>query len=107
MAKWNTTNKGDQSSKKNGETFKHDKLGTIPQYLGTGENAKNSIVYLVLKYSFISAVIITVLIIFNYWLFRDNDNKVPDIVGDLKIIWEILTPIITLALGYAFGKNER
>lgn len=107
MAKWDSKSKADQNSKKSGGSFKQDKLGIISQYLGTGENAKNSIVYLVLKYSFISAIIITFLVVFNYWLFRDGGNKVPDIVGDLKIIWEIITPIITLALGYAFGKNER
>lgn len=107
MGKWDSKSKAGQSSKKNGGFIKQDKLGTISQYLGTGENAKNSIIYLVLKYSFVSAVIITVIIIANYWLFRDHNNKVPDIVGDLKIIWEIVTPIITLALGYAFGKNER
>ncbi len=42
-----------------------------------------------------------------YWFFRDNDNKVPNIVSDMKVIWEIVTPIITLALGYAFGRNEK
>ena len=40
-------------------------------------------------------------------LFRDCENKVPDITSDLKVIWEIVTPIITLALGYAFGKSEK
>ncbi len=107
MAKWDNKFKVNQTSKKNGGFLKQDKQGTISQYLGTGENAKNSIIYLVLKFSFVSAVIISVIIIINYWFFRDHENKVPDIVGDLKIIWEIVTPIITLALGYAFGKNER
>ncbi len=107
MAKWDGKSKVVQTSKKSGGSFKQDKMGTIPQYLGTGENAKNSIIYLVLKYSFISAIFITVLVIINYWFFRDIDKKVPDIVGDLKTIWEIITPIIALALGYAFGKNER
>ena len=107
MAKWDNQFKGSQTSKKNGGFLKQDKMGTISQYLGTGENAKNSIIYLILKYSFISAILITGLIIINYWLFRDKDNKVPDIVGDLKIIWVIVTPIITVALGYAFGKKQR
>ena len=72
-----------------------------------GEDAKNSIIYLVLKWAFFAAVAISTLVIINNWLFRDCENKVPDITSDLKVIWEIVTPIITLALGYAFGKSEK
>lgn len=82
-------------------------VGEIAKTIGTGKNAQNSIIYLVIKWAFISAVAITVIVIMNYLLFRDDNNKVPDITGDIKIIWEIVTPIITLALGYAFGKSER
>lgn len=81
--------------------------GKITEMLGSGNNARISIIYLVLKWVFISAVILTILIIINYWCFRDSESKVPDITGDIKSIWEILTPIITLALGYAFGKSEQ
>lgn len=79
----------------------------IPQILGEGDNAKHSIVYLVLKWAFISATVITAFVIINYWFFRDCDNKVPAITDDLKVIWEIVTPIITLTLGYEFGKWEK
>ena len=79
----------------------------ITNIIGSGEDAKNSIIYLVLKWAFFAAVAISTLVIINNWLFRDCENKVPDITSDLKVIWEIVTPIITLALGYAFGKSEK
>ena len=79
----------------------------ITNIIGSGEDARNSIIYLVLKWAFIAAAVISTLVIINNWLFRDCENKVPDITSDLKVIWEIVTPIITLALGYAFGKSEK
>ena len=75
--------------------------------MGFGGNAQHSIVTIIILCSFISIMIITILIIIIYWWFRDCENKGPDIVGDLKVIWEIITPIITLALGYEFGKSEK
>ena len=80
---------------------------SITNIIGSGEDARNSIIYLVLKWAFIAAAVISTLVIINNWLFRDCENKVPDITSDLKVIWEIVTPIITLALGYAFGKSEK
>lgn len=82
-----------------------DSQGSITKSIGTGENAKNSFVFLTLKWSFYSGVIITILVVINCWLFRVGD-KVPDFMGDIKTTWSIITPIITLALGYAFGKSR-
>lgn len=107
MGKWESKDINTANSNRKSGFFRQDKSGKISQYLGTGENAKYSILYLVLKYSFLSAVGITVLVIVNYWTFRDANNKVPDIVGDMKVIWEIIIPVITLTLGYAFGKNTK
>jgi len=77
--------------------------GSIAQTIGTGENAKDSIVYLVIKWSFYSGLGITYIVVCNNWFFR-KDEKVPDIVGDIESSWAIVIPIITLALGYYFGK---
>lgn len=82
-----------------------DHKGKIADTIGTGKNAKDSIIYLTIKWAFFAAIVITIFVIINYWFFRENE-KVPDFTGDLKIIWEIVIPIITLALGYAFGKQE-
>lgn len=81
-------------------------MGKIAGFLGTGENAKHAIVYLVIKYAFISGVVASIIVCANNWFFRDSDNQVPNITSDIRIVWEILTPIITLALGYLFGKKE-
>lgn len=81
--------------------------GKISETIGTGDNAKNSIIYLVLKWIFIAATLITIFVIANCWIFRDGENKVPDLTNDIEVIWGLATPIITLALGYAFGKSER
>ncbi len=100
--------------KENNATISDDKIklirwkyGIIGRLIGVGNNAKHSIVTIIIICCFVAAIIITILVIVNYWKFRDCENKVPDIVGDLKVIWEIITPIITLALGYEFGKKEK
>lgn len=97
------------SQQKNGNKRDHGKwiYGTINKIVGSGENAKHSIVTITIICAFTSILIVTILVVINYWCFRDCENKVPDIIGDLKNIWEIVTPIITLALGYEFGKSEK
>lgn len=82
-----------------------DISGKVTDILGTGDNAKNSLIYLTIKWSFWGGIVISTFIIANCWLFRENE-KVPDITGDLISWWQVLLPLITLALGYAFGKNE-
>lgn len=92
--------KNEQSSVKN-----PDQTGTITKSIGTGENAKNSFVYLTLKWSFLAGIVITIIVVVNCWFFVKSD-KVPDFMGDIKATWAIITPLITLALGYAFGKSK-
>ncbi|MFY7728916.1 MAG: hypothetical protein ACOVRN_05320 [Flavobacterium sp.] len=81
-------------------------IGKIAETIGTGESAKNSIVYLVIKWSFYSGVFITSLVVINSWLFNENE-KTPDLISDIETTWSIVIPIITLALGYAFGKSGK
>lgn len=104
MAQFGTPQKRKLAQQKK---FKWNVIGEITNIIGEGDNAKHSIVYLVLKWAFISATIITVLVVINYWFFRDCENKVPAITDDLKIVWEVVIPIITLTLGYEFGKLEK
>lgn len=80
--------------------------GKIAGTIGRGEDAKNSLIYLTLKWAFVTGIIISVCIVLNHWFFR-MEEKVPDFIGDIKIAWEIIIPIITLALGYAFGKSQK
>lgn len=81
--------------------------GKINTLIGTDGHAKHSIATIVIIGAFAAIIIVTLLVIINYWCFRDCENKVPDIVSDLKTIWEIVVPIITLVLGYEFGKSEK
>ncbi|MEA3233205.1 hypothetical protein OP492_00865 [Pseudomonas mosselii] len=75
--------------------------GKITHNIGTGENAKNSIVWMTITWSFGIAGLLSLLLF-----------VVAAICGDLKFIdevktvWSIFAPLITLALGYAFGKNK-
>lgn len=98
----NETNIPPKSKKNN---FIKDIPGKITATIGSGENARNTFVYLTLRWAFISGVIITILIVINNWCFVEK-KKVPDIMGDIKGCWEIIVPLITLALGYAFGKSK-
>ncbi|EHM3440607.1 hypothetical protein K2B09_003068 [Salmonella enterica subsp. enterica] len=83
--------------------------GTIAKQIGTGEQAKDSFVWMTLKYCFGMAFVFSVCLMLVYFHFS-FDNCEPekiDIISDLKDIWSIFTPIVTLALGYAFGKREK
>ncbi|WP_294822102.1 hypothetical protein, partial [uncultured Flavobacterium sp.] len=62
----------------------------------------DSIVYYVLKWCFISGVIITLLFFLDKW-FCDPLQK--DLIKNIETIWKIIIPVITLALGYLFGKK--
>ena len=104
---FNETEETTQTKKKNtglldDKTNIPDKITTT---IGSGENARNSFVYLTLKWSFYTGIILTFLVVINNWLFT-KEGKVPDIMGDLKGTWGIVVPLITLALGYAFGKSK-
>ena len=82
-----------------------DLHGTIANTIGTGENARTALVYIVVRWSLIIATILSILGILNCWLFREKE-KIPNITEDLRIIWAIFVPLITLALGYIFGKTH-
>ncbi len=82
---------------------------TIAAQIGTGEHARDSFIWMTLKYCFNLAAFFSmaIIVLFGYFLISENKPDKVDIVSDLKDIWSIFTPIITLALGYAFGKRER
>jgi len=75
--------------------------GKITENIGSGENAKNSIVWMTITWSFFTAGIIS-LLLFSL-VVADKDFKYID---EIKSVWSIFVPLITLALGYAFGKNQ-
>ncbi|MBL5882583.1 hypothetical protein [Lelliottia aquatilis] len=76
--------------------------GSIANTIGEGENAKNSIVWKIITYTLYmySAII---LVLCSYDLYNNNG------AGCLYIIketWSTFCPLLTLSLGYMFGKRE-
>jgi hypothetical protein len=104
-----TQNDSSDNSEKQEESSKLENnghsVGKITKTIGRGEDARNSFVYLTLRWAFIVGSVITVFIIINKWFFEDDSNAT-SIMADISNAWEIVVPIITLALGYAFGKSK-
>ena len=75
--------------------------GKITHNIGTGENAKNSIVWMTITWSFSIAGILSLLLFSLVVAYKDFKY-----VEEIKSVWSIFAPLITLALGYAFGKSK-
>lgn len=74
----------------------------IPDKIGKGDDAKNSVVWHVITYSLtIYSCIVAALLVID--VLNNGGQSALDIVKDS---WAIFTPIITLSLGYMFGKKE-
>ena len=73
----------------------------IPKKIGKGEDAKNSVVWHIVTYSLtIYSCIVSSLIVID--ILRTGGMHALETVKDS---WAVFTPIITLSLGYMFGKN--
>lgn len=75
--------------------------GTLTEKMGTGENAKNSIVWMTITWSFSIATALS-LLFFSLVVFHKDFSYLESI----KSVWSLFIPLITLALGYAFGKSK-
>ncbi|MGG5223465.1 hypothetical protein [Pseudomonas syringae pv. coryli] len=75
--------------------------GTLTQKMGTGENAKNSIVWMTITWSFVIATGLSVLFFVLVLCYKDFAY-----LENIKSVWAMFLPLITLALGYAFGKSK-
>lgn len=81
--------------------------GRLTSWIGTGKNAKHSIAFLVLIWVFIAGGITTIIVVFDCWYFSEESGHSQSIAIEIKLIWELVTPIVTLVLGYEFGRNEK
>lgn len=79
-----------------------EKTGIMPKYLGSGNDAKNSISVIVIVGLLCIGNFLSFFVCLNSWIFSES-NYMTD---DLKTIWGIVTPILTLTLGYVFGKGR-
>ncbi|EKD7163942.1 hypothetical protein OSF66_002729 [Vibrio vulnificus] len=78
--------------------------GNITQHIGSGENAKNSFIWMTITWSFIIGSGITFLIYLRSFFFDEPDTT--SLIESIATVWTTFVPLITLALGYAFGKGE-
>lgn len=87
-----------------------DITGAVSQTLGTGRHAQDSVVWLTIRWSLLLGFILSMILIIFMWP-SHPDGIHPPIeaifpIEQLKTIWSIFVPIITLALGYMFGKGK-
>ena len=75
--------------------------GAVTQQIGSGEHALNSIVYQTILWSFIGGGLLSAAVV-AVALTRASTTP----FADVKDIWSIFAPLITLALGYLFGKGK-
>lgn len=82
-------------------------LEAYAKRIAQGEHAKDSFIWLTLKFSFFLGAILSICLMLVYFHFafgRNEPDKI-DIIAELKDVWSIFTPMLTLTLGYAFGKR--
>lgn len=78
--------------------------GIMNRLTGTGENAKNGISTLVIILLFVTGIILTIAVCYEYW---GTECKEPiSMLDSVKGVWGIVTPLLTLILGYVFGKGK-
>ena len=97
-------NQGDESFNSSEGQLKTYEVN-IPHKIGKGEDAKNSVVWHVITYTLtIYSCIVAALLIIDVMLTGGKNC-----LATVKDSWAAFTPIITLSLGYMFGKkgNEK
>lgn len=70
------------------------------------EDAKETIVWFIVKFILIMCGCITAVIVFaDVIINKHNIKSAGTLILDVKSLWETFSSIITLALGYLFGKE--
>lgn len=83
---------------------KPSESGAISKTIGTGDEAKNSIVWITIRWSLAIGAVLTAGLYFRS-LHCSSDHP-GGLVEEIKATWSIFMPVITLALGYIFGKGR-
>ncbi|MDV5167506.1 hypothetical protein [Photobacterium rosenbergii] len=91
------------STKKDVQVTDRPLVGKIANQIGTGQNAKDSFIWMTITWSFYISTGLSLAFFFRS-LLPGFDGV--ETLESIKNIWSIFTPIITLALGYAFGKGQ-
>jgi len=96
--------------KGNNGSVKTDIIGAVNYAIGTGRHAQDSVVWLTIKWSLCLGIFLSFILIVYMWP-SSPEGVHPPIkavfpMAELKSIWGIFVPIVTLALGYMFGKGR-
>ncbi len=94
-------NVSDKSTKANSLSNK-EIVGKIGTHIGTGKNAKDSFIWMTITWSFSIATGLSLLLFIRAFFIGET----LELIDSIKDIWTVFVPVITLALGYAFGKGE-
>jgi hypothetical protein len=76
--------------------------GKINDTIGSGSYAQATIAWLTIKWSFISGCVLTFFCLILAIASSDYNGS----IGNITSVWTIFAPIITLVLGYMFGKGK-
>jgi len=79
-------------------------VGVITKTIGVGQEASNSFIYITIYWSFMIGSVSSGAL----WLmgFVDPVMTITECLEMIKGVWSVFVPLITLALGYAFGKGK-
>lgn len=102
--KFTSTSVGSKTGSGNASPSNKTYSGTITKHIGSGENAKNSFIWMTITWSFIIGAGISFLVYIRSFFFDEPNTNM--LIESLAAVWSIFIPLITLALGYAFGKGE-
>lgn len=89
-----------ESSKKT--QINQDIPGKITETIGSGKHAQAAIEWQTIKWSFIAGSAFSGAFFLFAWLVGKKEAP----IDGIKMIWSVFIPIITLALGYMFGKGK-
>lgn len=78
--------------------------GSITRQIGSGEYAKDTFIYITIFWSFVIGSVTCGAIYIR--TFAPPAMTAAEILEVVKGVWSIFLPIITLALGYSFGKGR-
>lgn len=87
-----------------------DLPGSLSATLGTGKHAQDSVVWLTIKWSLTLGFLLSCALIWFTWpdspdgIHPPIESKFP--IEELKTIWGVFIPLVTLTLGYMFGKTR-
>ncbi|MCK9431425.1 MAG: hypothetical protein PHV17_06505 [Candidatus Omnitrophica bacterium] len=78
-------------------------VGKISERIGTGAHAQTAIVWETIIVSFVVGCFLTLAVLIAAWL-----KIITVSMEDIKILWStVFVPIITVSLGYIFGRGKQ